>query len=491
MTGDTQCEKRRGENPLLLVVDDDEDTRLNLRDILELQHYEVATAGSVAELFDFRRLPEVSLVLLDRRLPDGSPKEVVPRLRASAPQAEVIIVTGYGDIEGAIAALQIGAADYILKPVNPDALLASVRRVLHAQADAREISRLNAYLQTSEEQYRSLFENALDGLIILNDAQQVIAANPAASAILGIPANELAGQSFDSLAKIGNGQPQPLAWRELFTPGRLAGEITLIRKDGQTVELEYRTVISFIPDRHLVSLRDITARKRAEERARQAGRLAAIGETMTALVHESRNALQRSKASLEMLALEIEDRPEAMKLASRVERAQEDLHRLFEEVRQWAAPLNLRKETCNLRDVWLEAWGYLVQTPAGKGFRLIEDIDCEPICEVDRFAMAQVFRNIFENAVEASPPGHPIEVSCRERTSGPKSELAIAIRDRGPGLTPVQQQRIFDAFYTTKAKGTGLGMSIASRIVQSHGGSIRASTNGGAQIEITLAKGAP
>src|SRR5262245_49566038 len=84
----------------------------------------------------------------------------------------------------------------------------------------------------------------------------------------------------------------------------------------------------------------------AEERARQAERLAAIGETMTVLVHESRNALQRSQASLEMLATEVEDRPEALKLVARAQRAQSDVHRLFEEVRQWAAPLPMHLEEC-------------------------------------------------------------------------------------------------------------------------------------------------
>ena len=62
----------------------------------------------------------------------------------------------------------------------------------------------------------------------------------------------------------------------------------------------------------------------------------------------------------------------------------------------------------------------------------------------------------------------------------------IAITDRGPGLTPEQQQRIFEPFFTTKAKGTGLGMAIAFRIVESHGGTITASSPRGAQIEIAL-----
>jgi signal transduction histidine kinase len=257
------------------------------------------------------------------------------------------------------------------------------------------------------------------------------------------------------------------------------------------VEVEYRSVANFSGGHHLISLRDVTDRKRAEGRARQSSRLAAIGETMAALVHESRNALQRSKASLEMLSLEVEDRPEALKLVARVEKAQEDLHKLFEEVRQWAAPLNLRRETCNLRQLWREVWNNIVLVQADKKLRLEEQAPDAVPCTVDRFAMAQVFRNIFENAAEVSPVGGALEISCRPAATGNGSTVLISITDRGPGLSKEQQQRIFEPFFTTKAKGTGLGMAIAARIVQSHGGSIAASSPGGARIEILLPRNDP
>ena len=406
-------------HPLVLVVDDDEDTRLNLSDILELEGYRVEVAGSARELLSRSQWDEVSLVLLDRKLPDGTPQEVVPLLRQKAPDAAVIIVTGYADIEGAISALQSGAADYILKPVNPDALLASVRRVLQRQHDAKEIARLNRVLASSEEQYRSLFESALDDLIILDDDERMIAVNPAACSKFSSTPAAMNGKSLDSLQLCVNGQTRPATWSDFFGEGKNSGEYRLMRSDGVAIDVEYRAVSGFASGRHLISLRDVTDRKRAEERARQAGRLAAIGETMAALVHESRNALQRSKASLEMLSLEIEDRPEALKLVARVERAQEDLHRLYEEVRQWAAPLNLRREDCNLQDIWMEVWGYVIQTRPGRGTRLEEELACEPRYSVDRFAMAQVFRNVFENAVDVSPAGEPIRIRCWERSKWP------------------------------------------------------------------------
>jgi hypothetical protein len=278
---------------------------------------------------------------------------------------------------------------------------------------------------------------------------------------------------------------RPAAWSDFLRERTNIGECAILRGDGAWVDVEYRAVTGFTPGLHLISLHDVTARKQAEERVRQAERLAAIGETMAALVHESRNALQRSKASLEMLLLEVEDRPEAVKLVARAQKAQDDLHRLYEEVRQWAAPLTVRRETCNLRDLWQEVWCLVKQAHPARDARLVEEIACQSlVSEVDQFLMSQVFRNVFENALEVSPAGSAITIRCSDAAGC--DEILIAIRDQGPGLTPEQQRRIFEPFFTTKAKGTGLGMAIAHRIVQSHRGAIAVSSPQGAQIEIKL-----
>ena len=88
---------------------------------------------------------------------------------------------------------------------------------------------------------------------------------------------------------------------------------------------------------------DITFLKQAQERALQAERLAAIGQVVAGLAHESRNALQRSQACLEMLALTVRDRPEALDLIERLQQAQDHLHTLYEDVRSYAAPIKLDK----------------------------------------------------------------------------------------------------------------------------------------------------
>lgn len=479
------------QQPLVVVVDDEPDTRSNLSDILALEAYRVVEAGSARELLSFPAWEDVSLILLDRRLPDGTPEQLLPAIKQRAPHAGVIIVTGYADIEGAVSCLRAGASDYIVKPINPDVLTDRISRELRRQSAEREIARLNEEraraaesLARSEQRHRAFFENAMDGLLILDDQWRVLNANPAACNELGYEAVDLVGMH---LAQLLVGDDERLLER-LERDKRTGGDCRLARRDGVELDVEFRAVAGFLPGFNLFSLRNVTDRKRAEQRARQAERLAAIGETMAALTHESRNALQRTFACLEMLEMEVEDRPGALDLIARARRAQEQLRQLYEDVRQWAAPLNLRRQPFNLAQVWREAWAQVIQLyPAGRA-KLQESVQCEATSKVDRFMIEQVFRNAFENALEVTPAGGTIYIECANGCVDDDSLMRITIRDEGPGLTPEQQTRIFEPFFTTKAKGTGLGMAICQRIIQAHEGTIAASSPGGAQIEITLPK---
>jgi two-component system, LuxR family, sensor kinase FixL len=481
--------------PLVFVVDDDDDTRANLSDILEIGGYRVQEAASAQELLSLSGWNEVALVLLDRRLPDGSPDELLPTIKERAPHAGVIIVTGYADIEGAVNCLRAGAADYIVKPINPEILTDRIARELRRQRADCEIARLNQErkrsaesLARSEQRHRALFENAMDGFLILDEDWRIVDVNPAACTKLCYDREELVGRHLNDLI-VQAEEPQLPA--RFLQRKRVAGECKFIKKDDGVLDIEYRAVANFSPGLNLFSLRNVTDRKRAEERARQSERLAAIGETMAALVHESRNALQRSSACLEMLELEVEDRPSALDLVARAQRAQEQLRQLYEEVRQWAAPLNLRRQEFDVAQVWREAWHQVIQLhPAGRA-QLKEEVQGPQLLKIDRFMVQQVFRNTFENAIDVTPPGGRVWLRCTNGSADEDSFVRITIRDEGPGLTPEQQARIFEPFFTTKAKGTGLGMAISQRIVQAHEGTLAASSPGGAEIEITLSKGDP
>jgi signal transduction histidine kinase len=239
---------------------------------------------------------------------------------------------------------------------------------------------------------------------------------------------------------------------------------------------------------------DITTLKQAQERTLQAERLAAIGQMMTGLAHESGNALARSQACLEMLVMEVEDRPEALDLVARIQKAQDHLRQLYEEVRGYAAPLKLAREVWPLKTIWRQAWGHLAVLRQGRNAALREEGDGLDItATVDPFRMEQVFRNIMENSLAACKDPVEIAIQVTRTMQEGQPMLTLAVRDNGPGLNPEQRQRIFEPFFTTKTKGTGLGMAIAKRIIEAHGGQIAVSARPlpGAEILITLPRDNP
>lgn len=493
----------------VLVVEDDADTRLNLCDILELDGFQIDTAGTAAEALNRENWESISAIILDRKLPDGTAQDLLPRIRKLAPDASVLIVTGYADLDGAISALRQGAEDYLLKPINPDLLRASLSRTAERIRSRREIARLNSHLQHRLTELQTVLDVVPVGIAIAHDCNcERISVNAALTTLLGVEPdanvslNLAAGKEpwYRVMREGRELSPQELPLQVAALRGIEMHDVEfeVLRKDGQVIHF-VGSAAPLLNDQGKTrgavgAFLDVTERKRMEERRLQQGRLAAIGETMTGLVHESRNALQRSKACLEMLALEIEDRPEALDYLSRAQKAQEYLHQLYEEVREYAAPLRLHREACDLSAIWRETWADLSQLVSEKQLVLEEKIagsGC--ICRVDRFVMNQVFRNILENAIAVSPPGGKIAIDCREATWQDKPVFKISISDQGPGLSAEQRRRIFEPFFTTKTKGTGLGMPIAQRIVQSHGGALELGDANriGAEITILLPRDRP
>jgi PAS domain S-box-containing protein len=243
---------------------------------------------------------------------------------------------------------------------------------------------------------------------------------------------------------------------------------------------------------------DITDLREAQERLLQSERLAAVGEAITGLAHESRNALQRSQACLEMLLKRIHNQPEALSLAQRGQTALSELNRLYERLRGFAAPVTLEYEGVSLRDVWESAARDLQQRIDRHSVTISHSGRCSPAetyCQVDELAIRQVFRNLVDNAIDSVLESHEatapqIEVDWSETTWQQQPAIRMLVRDNGPGVDPRMREKIFAPFTTGKANGTGLGLSIARRLVEAHHGKInvteRSSQTLGCEIEILL-----
>jgi signal transduction histidine kinase len=222
---------------------------------------------------------------------------------------------------------------------------------------------------------------------------------------------------------------------------------------------------------------------------RQSERLAAIGEMITGLAHESRNALQRTHACLELLTLKIEQRPDLLALVQDIQKAQDYLVHLYDEVRAYAAPLKLRKEKIDLSRLMQETWEHLEPERKGRAVTLESADGCAGLdFRGDPLALNQVFRNILENSLSICADPVRLQVHWTLKTFNGRQAAQISIRDNGPGFAERLHEKVFEPFFSTKIQGTGLGLAIAKRIVEAHGGTIQVGRNGhpGAEILLTF-----
>lgn len=375
-----------------------------------------------------------------------------------------------------------------------DKLLDLELALIHdAYTTERLVEQRQLVKQESEATFRHLVEAARCMIVILRIDHSVAYFSPYAEQITGFSASEVLGKDYLPLFfPDDDHQPVRQELNRIFEggPPSVGYENSILSREGQTRFIlwnsqrldEYEGQPAVLTVGH-----DITELKEVQDQVLQSERLAAIGQTVAGLAHESRNAFQRSQACLEMLALELEDHPEQLDLVARVQRALDHLYHLYEEVRTYAAPINLARQTCDLAHVWRDAWSHLELARQNRKIKLVEFSDGVDLsCQADAFAIGQVFRNILENAIAACPEPGEIQIHARNVARDGGSGVEVRFRDNGPGIPPETTNRIFEPFYTTKTKGTGLGMAIAQRIVRAHGGRIAVGQGSGGEIVVTL-----
>jgi PAS domain S-box-containing protein len=368
----------------------------------------------------------------------------------------------------------------------------------HRQSVAAR-TRIRNVLHQEKEFIEGLWEHAQAIILVLDVHGCVIRYNLYLEDLTGVPYRNVKGVDwFETFVPQTERERQRAVFQEALQHSTSAADSTLRTRSGHERRISWsNTSLKNVAGRTVAMLaigQDITELNQAQQRALQAERLAAIGQMITGLAHETRNALQRIQACAEMLEIEVEGNTDALDLVHRIKLAQDHMHRLFDEVRGYAAPIKLDRSTCHLGSVWREAWELLLPQWEGRIAEMIERTEGVDLGLVgDHFRLVQLLRILLENSLAACSDPVRIEIACHPILLGTTHGLHVSVRDNGPGLNQQQREHLFEPFYTTKTKGTGLGLAIAQRIVEAHGGQISVGddTRGGAEIVVCLPRAAP
>lgn len=394
------------------------------------------------------------------------------------------IVATIGDEEEPYGILAIGFRSRIrLTETDADFIKSLANLLTSALERMRQTDRWRA----SERRLRRLIDRLPAGAVYVVDEELFI--NSTVEAITGYSRRELT--HLGQWRAIAHDVELPQELPDAALPGPSEGAVSrhrelIRRQDGAERLIDVVAFRSTTDEVWLVH--DVTDAEAHRQQALQAQRLAVIGQMITGLAHEARNALQRMRASTETLELELEDRPDIRPVLERLGNAQDDLKTLFDEVRNYAAPIVLACEQTNLRNLVEAAWDSLLEARRGRQVVLQVNIPATlASSELDPFRLEQVLRNLFENSLAACADPVRLQFTVTETTLDGEPGLELVVSDNGPGIPAALRHRVFEPFFTTKTKGTGLGMAIAERILLAHGGRIElGSPAHGAEFRILL-----
>ncbi|MDB4930178.1 MAG: Sensor protein [Myxococcaceae bacterium] len=489
----------------VLVVDDDESSRGALERLLAGDGFVTATAcDGAAALVEARRvLPDV--VITDLQMSAMNGVELCMQLHAIDPELPVIVMTGVSDMQTVIESLRAGAEDYLLKPLDYDAVLWCLRRAVGRRAAKLEqeavYRRLNEQLVLSSlreqahaeaerghrAQLNELIANLSEGVIVADPGGALQMINAAARRILGVDdavpdtvgaleARDFrhpAGRVLDAGARpIG----RALRGEEFFDYAvaleRAGGDRRHLLTTGTCVRDELGAVSLAI-----VVFRDVTELRRLEGQRE---------EFLGLISHDLANPLSSVTMGVALLKRSIAVGRVTPGDVTVVERAERNVNRmramlaeLTEATSFEAHGIALRRAPCALRAIVAGAVESMEDERAG---RVSVEVDDCPDCVVlaDATRLERVVANLLTNALKYSASDAPVTV----RIGRDGAEVALAVSDRGIGIAPESAARLFERYYRTDtgkahAGGLGLGLYISRMIVEAHGGRIEVASEVG------------
>ena len=244
--------------------------------------------------------------------------------------------------------------------------------------------------------------------------------------------------------------------------------------------------------------KDLTRVEQIEERERLRDRLAALGEMAAAIAHELKNPLAGIEVMAGLLRRKVPESPDAQSILTDIINEAKMANTTVVEVLDYVRPVRLETERTSLADVLHDS----VTMAESKARRGEVSVDLQvpsdlPSIQGDRHQLCQVFTNLIVNAFEALDGRGSIAIRAQQGVMddyqnhpgdhpAPSPAIIVRIADDGPGVPAEMADRIFNAFFTTKAQGSGLGLAIVRKIVDAHDGRIDVSSVPGQGTRFTV-----
>jgi PAS domain S-box-containing protein len=343
-----------------------------------------------------------------------------------------------------------------------------------ARTDAEEA------LRESEEKYRDLFENANDAIFIVDADQNYIDVNRKAVELFGYSREELLSMNILDIIppeQIPVSDKEFKKLKNMESYDKFVGKLRTIDGRWLDVEVSSSPIIrggKVIGSRDIV--RDITDRKKWEAELLKREKLESLGVLAGGIAHDFNNLLTGILGNISLAKMHAEPASTVFSRLAEAEKAAlrtRDLTRQLLTFSRGGAPV---KEVVNIGELIKETASFSL---SGSDVKCIFKIaDHLWHAEVDSGQISQVINNLVMNADQAMPEGGTISILCDNVTIEPDNALLLragkyvklVIHDTGTGIREEHLNKIFDPYFTTKQKGSGLGLASAYSIVQRHNG---------------------
>lgn len=350
-------------------------------------------------------------------------------------------------------------------------------RIIGALAIARDIAgrkRTDLALRTTEARWRAVIDSAVDGIVVIDAKGAIEAFNPAAERLFGYEEREALGRNVNMLMPSPYHEDHDRYIAHYIETGvqKIIGigrEVTGLRRDGTTFPCRLSVGEMRVGgDRRFTGIiHDLSERVQLEERLREQRALAHLGEMAAIIAHEVKNPLTAVRGAIQViggrLPADSKEAPVVKEIVARLDA----LNGLIKDLLLFARPPRPRLAPLEIVPLLELTADLLGKDPAFSRVRMEVTGTAPPILG-DADLLKIVFQNLFINAAQAMQGRGVVRAAVI-----PDDRMHyIRITDAGPGIPPDVREKLFRPFFTTKARGTGLGLSTAKRLVEAHAGTI-------------------